>query len=315
MSGQTATPWVLLFSAIGTLVPGAASAYVREVTSTGMPLAWKNPCVTMHLFLGAPPPVLTADQFLQAATLGGDVWSQPALACSDIRLSMVAEADATADVGYDKRNIIAFRTQTWCASSSPTASADDTTCYPHSALAVTTLFKNKSTGEILDADIAFNAVDYTWGDLVALPDLSSGETVDFQNALTHELGHVIGLDHSCYAPADGQGRQLDNTGSPEVDCYGNPPPPPSIAESTMYPSVSLSDIVRRDLSLDDELGACEIYPYVHAACPAGGESGGCTTLVAISPNTGAATTVGAFATTTLVAGLLLLLYRRRGKRI
>jgi hypothetical protein len=301
---------VILLGAVGTLLPGAASAYVREVTSIGLPLAWKSPCVTMHLLLGDPPAVLTADQFLQAATLGASVWSQPALACSDIRLSMVAEPDATADVGYDRQNIIAFRRQNWCGKASSTA--DDPSCYPHSALAVTTLFKNKNTGEILDADIAFNAVDYTWGDIVGMPQLVAGDTVDFQNALTHELGHVIGLDHSCYAPADLQGRLLDNTGSPALDCYNNPSLPASIADSTMYPSVSLRDTARRDLAPDDEQGVCEIYPYVHAECPAPTrvETGGCSTL-APGPIGDRATSLGTLATAALAGGLLAWMVRRR----
>jgi hypothetical protein len=312
MLKRTTTTGGILLGAICTLLPGIASAYVREVTSIGMPLAWKTPCVTMRLFLGEPPPVLTSDQFLQAATLGASVWGQPALACSDIRLSMVADPGATADVGYDRQNIIAFRRQNWCGEES--AKADDPSCYPSSALAVTTLFKNKNTGEILDADIAFNAFNYTWGDLVALPGLVAHDTVDFQNALTHELGHVIGLDHSCYAPADGQGRLLDNTGSPEVDCKNNPPE--WIADTTMFPSVSLTDTRRRDLSPDDEQGVCEIYPYVHAQCPVGPartEAGGCATLTPSQVGDGA-TALGTLATAALAGGLLARMVRRR-KRI
>ena len=315
MSSRNTTVSIVLLGAVCTLAPRATSAYVREVTSTGLPLAWKNPCVAMHVFLGDVPPVLTPDQFFMAATVSGNTWSTPFLACSDIRLSVIAEAEPTADVGYDKRNVIVFRKVDWCSNSSPAANPSDSVCYPRSALAVTTIFKNKNTGEILDTDIAFNAVDYAWGDMVALPGSMVGPTVDFQNALTHELGHVLGLDHSCYAPADGQGRQLDNTGAPELDCYNNPDLPESILNSTMYPSVSLRDTERRDLCPDDEQGVCEIYPYLHEACTGRLGGGGCATLPDSSTRTDAATWIVSTVTATLIAGLCLLLRRRRVRRI
>jgi len=267
----------------------------------------------MHIFLGDTPPVLTNDQYLKAATLSAQTWSQPFLACSDLRLSTTPDVDANADVGYDGRNIIAFRKQAWCASSSPTATSATSTCYSHAALAVTTLFKNKNTGEILDADIVFNAVKFSWGDVVTLPNLGDGDTVDFQNALTHEMGHVIGLDHSCYAPADDQPRQLDNTGSPEVDCYANPLLSEAILASTMYPSVTLKDTERRDLAPDDQQGTCDIYPYAHEVCPVATDGGGCATLAGVSsPEHGRS--LAAFLTTSAIAGLMLLLYRRRTRR-
>ncbi len=297
-------------------LPEAASAYVRETTSIGLPLSWKSNCVSMYFFLGDTPPVLGVDQFIQAAALGAEAWSYPFLACSDLRLSILPEVDANADVGYDQKNVIAFRKQAWCASASPTATPANSTCYPASALAVTTLFKNKNTGEILDADIVFNAVNYTWGDLVASPETATAVTVDFQNVLTHELGHVIGLDHPCYAPADDQPRQRDNTGAPEVDCYGNPHLPNAIYESTMYPSVSLRDTQRRDLAADDQEGVCTIYPFEHEICvapPDDSPGGGCSTLPAKSaagPGQSAAT----FLITGLFAALLWFILRRRADR-
>jgi hypothetical protein len=262
-------------------IPRAAQAYVREVTKSGVPVAWHYPCVTMHIYLGSPPPVLTADAFFAASVQAAAVWSYPALACTDIRLTMVAESQATADVGLDNKNVIVFRQNTWCREPTPVddAGIPQPECFPPSALAVTSIFKNSKTGEILDADIEFNAVGYSWGDLVEHPELATSMTADFQNTLTHELGHVIGLDHNCYNPSDGQARLNDNTGAPEGVCNGSPP----LSDATMYPSVVLIDVQRRALSPDDAQGICDIYPHVHDVCPAVYLGGGCSVLAAAKP--------------------------------
>jgi len=38
------------------------------------------------------------------------------------------------------------------------------------------------------------------GDFVTHPELFQTNTQDFQGAITHEFGHVIGLDHTCFKP-------------------------------------------------------------------------------------------------------------------
>jgi hypothetical protein len=260
------------------LLPATTSAYVQEVTSLGVPIAWKYPCVTLHFFVGSAPTLLPPAEYAAAAAQAAATWSYPQLACTDIRLAIVPEDAPAADVGNDGKNVVVFRQRTWCREPPPVNNAGvvEPACYPASALAVTTVVKNSKTGEILDTDVEFNAVHYSWGDLQRYPELTDGRTADFQYALTHELGHVIGLDHNCYAPADGQTRRLDNAGAPEVDCYGNPELPASVANATMYPSVDLSDNRRRILSPDDQLGACAIYPHASDSCPMVFEGGGCS---------------------------------------
>ena len=283
--GARAIGLVLGFAVLATL-PQDAQAYVREVTKSGVPVAWRFPCVTMQIYLGSAPPVLTEDAFFAASTQAATVWSYPTLACTDIRLVIVAEAQAVADVGHDKQNVIVFRQDTRCRQPTPVddAGTPQPDCFPESALAITSIFKNSKTGEILDADIEFNAVDYSWGDLVGQPDLANSTTADFQNALTHELGHVLGLDHNCYAASDLEDRRNDNTGAPEVDCYGNPTLPDTVISATMYPSVVLADTQRRTLSVDDEQGMCDIYPHLHDVCPAPASESGCSMLATADPN-------------------------------
>jgi hypothetical protein len=293
------------------LQSGFSHAYVREVTNEGLPIAWHYPCITMHLYLGSPPPALAAAEYFSASTQAAGVWSYPSLACTDLRLSMVAESQSAADVGYDHKNVIVFRQDTWCRQPAPIDDAGvmEPYCYASSALAVTSVFKNAKTGEILDADIEINAVNYAWGNLVTQPDLASLNTMDFQYALTHELGHVIGLDHSCY---DGNDARLnDNTGTPELDCYKNSTLPSSVAQAIMYPSVDLTGAKtkQRDLSPDDQQGDCDIYPHTHDACPASPAPGGCSVATATNPGSGNAPpsedllTIGIFAIGLAILGL------------
>ena len=253
------------------LCAGPAWGYVREVTKSGVPIAWRAPCVDLHVFVGSAPEPVDWD-LLTATTQSAAAWSYPQVSGTDIRLAVVLRPEASAGVGHDHQNVIVFRATTWCREPAPKddAGVPEPECYPANVLAVTSLFKNAKTGELLDTDIEFNAVNYTWGDLVAQPQPAAANTADFQNALTHELGHVVGLDHNCYAPNDGQPRQSDNTGVPAVDCYGATALPETVAQATMYPSVVLTDTTRRTLSPDDELGVSDVPPPTRGLSVTGG---------------------------------------------
>ena len=314
----------MVVSSLVMLSAGGARAYVRNVTSKGVPISWLTPCVSMYLYSGSPPPFMTAVQLFEASREAAATWSYPAVPATDLHLSVIAETQAPAEIGYDHRNVIVFRQDSWCryggtpqntSSSDPSLPSDttDTTCYSPSALAITSIFKNATTGEIVDADIELNAVYFSWSDRLANPVMApTAPVADFQNTLTHELGHVVGLDHVCFSASDNHERLTDNTGAPEVDCYGSTPLPSSMTEATMYPSVELSDTSRRTLSPDDEQGVRDIYPRRQAACPVLIASG-CSFVQAASA---AATPAGRYESLT-ARGLVfvaLVLSRRYKKR-
>ncbi len=132
-----------------------------------------------------------------------------------------------------------------------------------------------SSGVIRDADIEVNAFHFNWADLVAHPDLrGNGQPYhDLQNALTHEMGHLIGLDHTCYFQGP---PPIDNTGAPITDCASASA---EVLETTMFPSANPGDVDKRTLAPDDQLAVCEIYPAAEdpmTCAPAAPPEEGCS---------------------------------------
>jgi hypothetical protein len=123
-------------------------------------------------------------------------------------------------------------------------------------------------GTILDADVELNGVNFTFTVDVTSATARPGTTVaDLENTLTHELGHVQGLAHTCWdhiAPEP----PLDDAGNPIPDCNG--PVPDAILNTTMYPYALMpGETSKRNLSADDVRGICELYPAPTASPPPG----------------------------------------------
>lgn len=126
--------------------------------------------------------------------------------------------------------------------------------WPHGStvIATTVVAANTLTGEIADADIQLN----TAGKTFCVQD-SSCQLMDYDldNTLTHEVGHLLGLDHS-----------LDG----DATMFGGAPP---------------GETLKRDLHPDDVLGVCMSYRQAWAAggCPVA-DDGGCCAVAAGPPS-------------------------------
>ncbi|MBM4386291.1 MAG: matrixin family metalloprotease [Deltaproteobacteria bacterium] len=92
-------------------------------------------------------------------------------------------------------------------------------------IAMTTLTFDKFIGEIVDADMEMNDFKY---EFTTTNDPKKAKT-DVKNTVTHEIGHMLGLDHS------------------------------DVKESTMYFSSPTGDLEKRTLHEDDIAGFCYIY--------------------------------------------------------
>jgi MYXO-CTERM domain-containing protein len=160
-------------------------------------------------------------------------------------------------------------------------------------------------GKIVDADIELNGVDFdiTVNGVTNTP---RGKCfADLQNTLTHELGHLHGLEHTCRLnPSDPQ--WIDDQGNPVPLCSAVPPTNTKIREATMYPTQECGEVTKSSLSDDDIQAICTIYPTARnpGTCePVGGTTGaGCC-----SASRGADRPAGAL----LLAGVVALWMRRR----
>lgn len=118
--------------------------------------------------------------------------------------------------------------------------------FPDRRLAVTVSTRVEATGELLDTDVLVNGE-------MAFDMLSEGhrpgDRFDLGLVITHELGHVLGLDES------------------------------ERPEATMWPDIRPGEMRRRELAADDVDGVMDLYEASASgpSGPGGGEAGAPTT--------------------------------------
>jgi hypothetical protein len=294
-----------------------AEAYVRYKTKSGVGFFWPQTCVPVSAYPESMKDAngnmeMTPDEIVHAATAAASAWGSAELSadgpvCTFIKINVTSFDGAGPNVALDYSNILAFRTDDWCM---PDAMGN--CMYAAEALAITSVFVNKTNGRIIDGDIEVNARNFIWTDLDLDP-AGTGKQ-DLQNALTHEMGHLIGLDHTCYTPsvdADGNlvPRPNDNLGNPVPDCDAAPL---AVQQTTMFASAIPGDTAKRTLAPDDIQGVCDIYPVASdpMVCPVKDDpppKQGCS----IGPGAGG----GAGVALAALGALVLAARRRRGRGV
>jgi MYXO-CTERM domain-containing protein len=250
MNDRTLHAIALGVTFVACLTADHASAYCRMTTEGGAqignsacvekgePLVWSNPCLSYAVDSRGSRWMDLAD-IETAVDASFKTWEEadcsgsppnlifkPSLVPSTCRR---AEFNTTGNV-----NTIAFL-DPW---RDPCADADDPG-YDAMALAVTIVWHNTTTGEILDADMMINDQQTTTrnagGPYANCPDEGClppdfGGDADLASIVTHEAGHFIGIGHS------------------------------DIAEATMFASAERDSVAKRTLAQDDINAVCAIYP-------------------------------------------------------
>jgi MYXO-CTERM domain-containing protein len=257
MRGSRGPSGGLRVGALGALVlaslPPPAAGYVRARAESGAPVRWRLPAVTLVLSDAARSRDLSQDRVRRALEAAAAVWSYPAVTCTAARVLVAASTASTTRVRQDGVSVLFFREDVWCKNGDAREG-----CYEHDAQAITSVFLRRNPGrsddgEIVEADIEVNGVDFRW----TLDGGTAQHTSyrDLRATLIHELGHVLGLEHPCSEAA------LPVGASPALGLLPCERAPTEIRATTMFPAELLAPRdVRMVLSADERKGLCEVYP-------------------------------------------------------
>jgi MYXO-CTERM domain-containing protein len=255
--GARATAAPLLAASLALLLgplpaPGRALAYVvNRTSSSSTVIRWKE-SNTIYLTLNSKGSSDIVDgRDLLAAKRSLDNWRTAVQGCSYIRFAVESESPRaipkvdgeTKENAPDEKNVIVWQENDWH--------------YGSHAAALTTVFfidtaGSALDGRIIDADLELNGVDFCF--------TTTGRATcfDVENTITHEIGHLLGLDHPCDdgarspVPVDQDGRTIPSCTSSQLPAW--------IKETTMYNFANYDETKKQTPEEDDVAGICELYP-------------------------------------------------------
>lgn len=285
LRGRTSNQVHALYAAApaGHDATGSTMPFVRTVaTETRVPLYWESGCalITFHQ---SGTSHIEGDGEITEMRASLAEWNQSVTECSYMRL--VEDGFGDGAVGLDTVNMIRFRDDEWCR---PATEDEPAECYDPDAAGLTTLFfvddeDSARNGALLDADIELNAVHFR----ISVDGEStqpSGCQSDLANTFTHEIGHLLGLDHTCFTTGE---QLVDGNGDPQPSCSPQDALTEAQREATMFAFQDCGETKKATVEADDVAGICAMYPASadpgECAPPTFGQNGCCSTVRADSP--------------------------------
>ncbi len=203
---------------IGIAMAGALSlgvaAHVRLIYSgNGQELAWSNPA-NVSIVIQSVGSADVADSSDEMALRNAiDEWNNTTNTTARLVENTSSAEQVRTDWSSDSVHLMTFD------------ESNSSGYFPSgSGVVALTPLEFFTSGSIIDADVLFNGKDFRF-----TTDGTAGR-FDIQDVATHELGHLLGLDHS------------------------------GVAGATMYPYVDPTVILHRSLGMDDIHGLRDMYP-------------------------------------------------------
>jgi hypothetical protein len=240
--------------ALASLLTWSASAQGQDFVRTRARLVdanrlacvtWDTRSLTFRIASPADNRTWTGNELLafEAALIS---WRQVSATCSDFAFAWGANVENAPIDSTDRKHTVRIITKPCMVQANdpckqPNADVTCTEAYQcwldsSATIALATTSYSTRSGVLADADIALNAVNFFFTTVNSPPcpggrPASNCVANDLQNTLTHELGHVLGLDHV-------QTR----------------------ADSTMLESAPLGETTKRTIDTGTAAGFCQIYP-------------------------------------------------------
>lgn len=288
------------------LALGQSDPYIRSRVTAGdtstQCLFWTVPTITWQLSSPGNPKSsdLQKQQEFAAIRRSFQSWETIFESCGNLRFQEGAMTDSR-QVGYvtkgTNENVVLFRSQ-HCKDVTPVndpcwkdeSCGNVHDCWDGDAftIALTLTTYDQKSGIIYDSDIQLNSSDFVFttvdGPACSVP-VNNGTCVatDVQNTMTHEIGHLIGLDHTLA------------TGS------------------VMYPKAPTGETSKRTIDSGSRDFVCTAYPKGHPSqsCFTPTLNAGSTVAALGQQATGCSSTGGGPWLSALVGGALLAWRRRR----